>query len=111
MAENLLDGPPNAKRAKLNSPGFSAPDPTGEQGPRGLSNAGPRGARRLAGLASGFVGGWLGLGRPREARCGPSGAGIVFRAGGHAEVQLEGSRGSSGAPGPPDVERRPPAWT
>ncbi|XP_066496468.1 CREB-binding protein isoform X2 [Tiliqua scincoides] len=28
MAENLLDGPPNAKRAKLNSPGFSASDPT-----------------------------------------------------------------------------------
>nr|XP_034986339.1 CREB-binding protein isoform X2 [Zootoca vivipara] len=27
MAENLLDGPPNAKRAKLNSPGFSAADP------------------------------------------------------------------------------------
>ncbi|XP_048348809.1 CREB-binding protein isoform X2 [Sphaerodactylus townsendi] len=26
MAENLLDGPPNAKRAKLNSPGFSASD-------------------------------------------------------------------------------------
>ncbi|XP_053131902.1 CREB-binding protein isoform X2 [Hemicordylus capensis] len=28
MAENLLDGPPNAKRAKLNSPGYSASDPT-----------------------------------------------------------------------------------
>ncbi|KAL8175214.1 UNVERIFIED_CONTAM: hypothetical protein K2H54_016871 [Gekko kuhli] len=27
MAENLLDGPPNAKRAKLNSPGFPASDP------------------------------------------------------------------------------------
>uniref|UniRef100_A0A8C9FFI7 histone acetyltransferase n=1 Tax=Pavo cristatus TaxID=9049 RepID=A0A8C9FFI7_PAVCR len=28
MAENLLDGPPNPKRAKLNSPGFSASDST-----------------------------------------------------------------------------------
>ncbi|XP_043844349.1 CREB-binding protein isoform X3 [Dromiciops gliroides] len=28
MAENLLDGPPNPKRAKLNSPGFSASDNT-----------------------------------------------------------------------------------
>ncbi|KAG8145907.1 hypothetical protein E2320_012341 [Naja naja] len=28
MAENLLDGPPNAKRAKLSSPGFSASDTT-----------------------------------------------------------------------------------
>lgn len=37
MAENLLDGPPNPKRAKLSSPGFSANDSTGEEGPeRGL---------------------------------------------------------------------------
>ncbi|KAK2097446.1 hypothetical protein P7K49_022897 [Saguinus oedipus] len=28
MAENLLDGPPNPKRAKLSSPGFSANDST-----------------------------------------------------------------------------------
>lgn len=32
MAENLLDGPPNPKRAKLSSPGFSANDSTGEKG-------------------------------------------------------------------------------
>lgn len=32
MAENLLDGPPNPKRAKLSSPGFSANDSTGEVG-------------------------------------------------------------------------------
>lgn len=35
MAENLLDGPPNPKRAKLSSPGFSANDSTGEGGPGG----------------------------------------------------------------------------
>jgi hypothetical protein len=34
MAENLLDGPPNPKRAKLSSPGFSANDNTGEAGSR-----------------------------------------------------------------------------
>lgn len=40
MAENLLDGPPTAKRAKLSSPGFSAADPTGELGRR-LALRGP----------------------------------------------------------------------
>lgn len=38
MAENLLDGPPNPKRAKLNSPGFSASDSTGKAA--GVARAG-----------------------------------------------------------------------
>lgn len=42
MAENLLDGPPNPKRAKLSSPGFSANDSTGEEGVQG--GGGPGGA-------------------------------------------------------------------
>lgn len=42
MAENLLDGPPNPKRAKLSSPGFSANDSTGETG-AGAGGRGPRG--------------------------------------------------------------------
>lgn len=53
MAENLLDGPPNPKRAKLSSPGFSANDSTGEAwarravSVRGREGAGGRGGGRL----------------------------------------------------------------
>lgn len=55
MAENLLDGPPNPKRAKLSSPGFSANDSTGEAMARRAVKRQERGGTWGVAVAGGSV--------------------------------------------------------
>lgn len=74
MAENLLDGPPNPKRAKLNSPGFSASDSTGEAAGRGRRGGG-RGRVRAGPGSAGRRAAGPGRLRPELRSCGRPSAG------------------------------------
>lgn len=87
MAENLLDGPPNPKRAKLSSPGFSANDSTGEaRARRAVSVRGGEGAE-------GRIGGRF---RPGPWAARPGRGGKVERGRGRVSARVAGRDDSGG---------------